>query len=331
MIRWMLSLQLLTLINTIDATLFGQRFYESTLNSRLSLANNHIKNLLVPFNVTRTPGSTESLKVQNFIEDHFENLENDWLFEPNQFFSNGFNFTNMVFTLGHNASSYLVLAAHYDSKLVPPGFIGAIDSAASCSILLYIAEFIDNFYTEFQSVEQTSFLTESTGLKIVFFDGEEAINEWSVDDSIYGAKNLAALWEEDGTLPKLESLILLDLLGSVEDVKVPSYFARSSTEYQMLLAIEAENQNILPYKHTLFDNLDKRFQDYDGILIEDDHLPFLAYGIPVLHLIPVPFPSCWHTLNDTFDNLDEPKIQNWALLLCEFLSLRMRMSLRDPF
>lgn len=30
--------------------------------------------------------------------------------------------------------------------------------------------------------------------------------------------------------------------------------------------------------------------------IEDDHLPFLEKGVPVVHLITMPFPRVWHTL-----------------------------------
>lgn len=30
--------------------------------------------------------------------------------------------------------------------------------------------------------------------------------------------------------------------------------------------------------------------------VEDDHLPFLAKGVPIMHLIPLPFPRVWHTL-----------------------------------
>lgn len=34
-----------------------------------------------------------------------------------------------------------------------------------------------------------------------------------------------------------------------------------------------------------------------GAGIEDDHIPFLAKGVPVVHLISVPFPKVWHTLD----------------------------------
>jgi glutaminyl-peptide cyclotransferase len=33
-------------------------------------------------------------------------------------------------------------------------------------------------------------------LKFIFFDGEEAFEEWGPNDSIYGARHLAAKWEQ---------------------------------------------------------------------------------------------------------------------------------------
>lgn len=30
--------------------------------------------------------------------------------------------------------------------------------------------------------------------------------------------------------------------------------------------------------------------------IDDDHRPFLQRGVPVFHVIPLPFPHVWHTL-----------------------------------
>ena len=30
--------------------------------------------------------------------------------------------------------------------------------------------------------------------------------------------------------------------------------------------------------------------------IEDDHIPFLRLGVPILHVISNPFPRVWHTL-----------------------------------
>lgn len=43
----------------------------------------------------------------------------------------------------------------------------------------------------------------------------------------------------------------------------------------------------------------------EGIKVEDDHIPFLERGVKILHLISVPFPSCWHKPCDNGAEMNE--------------------------
>ncbi|NXF93370.1 QPCTL protein, partial [Eubucco bourcierii] len=54
--------------------------------------------------------------------------------------------------------------------------------------------------------------------------------------------------------------------------------------------------------------------------VEDDHLPFLQRGVPVLHLIPTPFPHTWHTLEDTEANLHPPTVEDLSRILVVFVA-----------
>ncbi|XP_063108976.1 glutaminyl-peptide cyclotransferase-like protein isoform X4 [Cavia porcellus] len=54
--------------------------------------------------------------------------------------------------------------------------------------------------------------------------------------------------------------------------------------------------------------------------VEDDHIPFLRRGVPVLHLIATPFPSVWHTPGDTEANLHPPTVHNLSRILAVFLA-----------
>ncbi|XP_074990608.1 glutaminyl-peptide cyclotransferase-like protein isoform X6 [Calonectris borealis] len=54
--------------------------------------------------------------------------------------------------------------------------------------------------------------------------------------------------------------------------------------------------------------------------VEDDHVPFLQRGVPVLHLIPTPFPRVWHTLEDTEDNLHPPTVEDLCKILVAFVA-----------
>lgn len=50
----------------------------------------------------------------------------------------------------------------------------------------------------------------------------------------------------------------------------------------------------------------------------DDHVPFMAAGAPVLHLIPSPFPRVWHTLSDDGPHLDMKSVRDWARIMTAF-------------
>jgi glutaminyl-peptide cyclotransferase len=60
--------------------------------------------------------------------------------------------------------------------------------------------------------------------------------------------------------------------------------------------------------------------------IEDDHIPFLERNVPVMHLIPVPFPVVWHTPSDNEKALDYNTIFNLLTVLrvftAEYLGLK---------
>ncbi|KAJ1556177.1 hypothetical protein HK405_005779 [Cladochytrium tenue] len=42
--------------------------------------------------------------------------------------------------------------------------------------------------------------------------------------------------------------------------------------------------------------------------VDDDHRPFTRRGVPIVHVIPVPFPPVWHTATDDASALHIPTI-----------------------
>ncbi|KAM9589218.1 uncharacterized protein ACIBXB_007672 isoform 1-T1 [Morphnus guianensis] len=100
-------------------------------------------------------------------------------------------FTNVVATVAPAAPRRLVLACHYDTKILPPGpgqqlFLGATDSAVPCAILLELAAALD------RPLRRAKDRGAEVTLQLLFLDGEEAFGDWSVTDSLYGARHLAA-------------------------------------------------------------------------------------------------------------------------------------------
>lgn len=52
--------------------------------------------------------------------------------------------------------------------------------------------------------------------------------------------------------------------------------------------------------------------------VEDDHIPFMLRGVEILHMIPTPFPTVWHTMDDDGEHLDIDTVEDWAKLVTAF-------------
>lgn len=57
---------------------------------------------------------------------------------------------------------------------------------------------------------------------------------------------------------------------------------------------------------------------FNWFMVQDDHIPFMARGVEVLHVIPTPFPGVWHTMDDDGDHLDMQTVKDWAYLVTAF-------------
>lgn len=70
-------------------------------------------------------------------------VEEDAFNYPVPIFGN-VTFSNIIGTLNKDANSYLTLACHYDSKYFADNleFVGAIDSAVPCSIMLNLIKIL---------------------------------------------------------------------------------------------------------------------------------------------------------------------------------------------
>lgn len=96
-------------------------------------------------------------------------------------------------------------------------FTAATDAAVPCAMLLNLIAVMKNHLEKIRDHTDLS-------LKLIFFDGEEAIVEWGPKDSLYGARHLAQIYGENHVtaksinetitdLDKIDVLVLLDLLG----------------------------------------------------------------------------------------------------------------------
>lgn len=283
----------------------------------LSHFNEVLERILVP----RVVGTESHERVKDFIIAKLRELswhvELDEFEEDTPLFTN-LKFTNIIATLNPNAERYLILACHYDSKYFKDEeFLGAIDSAVPCAMLINLAYVMSDYLSRQKS--------QAVSIKLVFFDGEEAFKTWSATDSIYGARHLAAKWEDEKFLHRIDMLVLLDLLGS-PDPTFYSFFRETEGWYARLAQTEEklDDQGFLnryQSSGTITRSPTRYFQKQSlNAGIEDDHIPFLRRDVPILHLIPVPFPDVWHKLDDNKEAVDVTTVENINKVLRIFVA-----------
>jgi glutaminyl-peptide cyclotransferase len=178
---------------------------ESLRNIPIAGADFDIKtgSILAPILIPRVPGTPGSKQVQQHFVDWFATHLPKWTVSYQNSTSTTpatggkqVPFVNIIITRDPPWTKpgdvgRLALVAHYDSKLDPPGFIGAIDSAAPCAMIMHAARSVDEALTKKWAAmenEGSQGLEEEKGIQILFLDGEEAFVAWSDQDSLYGAR-----------------------------------------------------------------------------------------------------------------------------------------------
>ena len=311
----------------------------------------HTGALLSPILIPRVPGTSGSAIVLNHFVNFFRTALPDW----NITFQNStsksplpgnkeFPFINLIATRDPPWSNpgdvgRLSLVAHYDSKISPEGFIGATDSAAPCAMIMFAVRAIDAALTkkwnamQAEGVNTFDGVEELKGIEVLLLDGEEAFVSWTDTDSLYGARSLAEEWEHEfhpafsthkTRLESIDLFLLLDLLGA-QDPSIPSYFKTTHWAYQLMARLEQRLRLLNLFKSgkdtTWFPDKNKSSDaavHFPSYVMQDDHIPFMARGVEVLHLIPLRYPTVWHRIEDDGEHLDIATVEDWATLMTAF-------------
>ena len=174
---------------------------------------------------------------------------------------------------GTSGDGSIAVAGHYDTKRFDFRFLGANDGGSSTAVVLELARI-------------TADLELEHDLEFIFFDGEEAVLDWTATDSVYGSRYDIARRFEAGALEDLKALILVDMIGD-RDLTVLEEAASSD----WLKTLIWETADRLGYGEH-FGNTPS--------FIEDDHVPYLRAGIDAIDLIDFDYPY-WHSPGDTLD------------------------------
>ena len=196
---------------------------------------------------------------------------------------------------------FIVIGAHHDTKKLfsDPDFAGANDGASGVGALLAMVAAVGDYMNSHPL---------PCGLRFVFFDGEEALYQYTETDGLLGSRDYVEYLRRSGQLEDpatgrryCKAMILLDMIGD-KDLHID--LAGNSTPGLAKVVLEAADELGYGSKFAL--------GDMDML---DDHYPFLQAGIPAVDLIDFEFgpKNCyWHTGADTMDKISAESMKTAA-------------------
>jgi len=195
-------------------------------------------------------------------------------------------FVNLIARFGTSEkkeAAQFLLCSHYDTKTFDTiRFVGANDGGSSTGLLIEMARVLALSPTLAAKIE------------LLFFDGEEAFENFTATDGLYGSRHFAQELHDSGKAKSVRGGILFDMIGDKSlDVTLPSDSPAALTR-NIFAAADALGQR------AYFTYLDRG--------MTDDHTPLNEIGIPVIDLIDFDFPP-WHTAADTLDKISAESLE----------------------
>jgi len=244
------------------------------------------------------PGSDAIEKARDYIEEQLRH--SGWQVTRQAFTDDTprgkVHFVNLIARFSDNgnaASPSFLLSSHYDTKLFDTiRFVGANDGGSSTGLLLELARVIGQHPNLGRKIE------------LVFFDGEEAYENFSEADGLYGSRYFAKQLPSDGA-KQFHAGILFDMIGDRSlGITLP---ADSPAGMARDIFAAAEALKLRNY-----------FSYLDRDLI-DDHAPLNSIGIPTIDIIDFDYPW-WHTADDTIDKISAQSLQIIGSVALYYLS-----------
>ncbi len=187
---------------------------------------------------------------------------------------------NILVKIPGDKPGVILLGTHYDTKKLD-NFVGADDSGSSTGVMLELARLLCKQRGRHE-------------VWIAFFDGEEAVKDWSDTDGRYGSRQMAARLAISGEISKIKAFLLADIVGT----RTP-HFKRESTSTKWLVDLVWGEARKLGYANIFVDT---------STPVDDDHDPFLKRNVPSADVIDLDYGpggdvSYWHTPQDTLDKI----------------------------
>ena len=181
----------------------------------------------------------------------------------------------------------LVIGGHYDTKLFKDfTFVGANDGGSSAAFLIELGRALKS-------------RPNLVAIELLFLDGEEAVVDWQGQDHTYGSRYYVDAARKAGTLKDIKAFILVDMIGDHD------------------LVVKREGNSTPSLTEAIWGaarRLNRREFVNEVYPVEDDHLEFLAAGVPSVDLIDLEYATragerAWHTQYDTLENVAAGSLQ----------------------
>src|SRR6267142_1881594 len=183
---------------------------------------------------------------------------------------------NILVKIQGERPGVILLGTHYDT-LKKDNFVGADDAGSSTGLMLELAR-------------QLCPKRGRYAVWIAFFDGEEAVEQWSDADSRYGSRQMAAKLAISGDLPKVKAFLLADIVGG-KTARIP----REANSTKALSNLVYTTAKRLGYGDLFVD-------EEKGAA--DDHDSFLKRKVPSVDVIGDFISNgYWHTPQDNMEQI----------------------------
>lgn len=191
-----------------------------------------------------------------------------------------------------------IVASHYDTKLFDTiRFVGADDGASSTGALLELARVL--------ALDPSL----AAQIELVFFDGEEAVSQFTATDGLYGSRHYARVLRETKRNQQFIGAILWDMIGDRD------------------LTITLPPDSPTDLAHAILDAADKLGSranfSFAPRPVLDDHVPLIQAKIPAIDLIDFDYLP-WHTADDTLDKLSPESLQTIGAVTLYYLHQRLQ-------
>jgi glutaminyl-peptide cyclotransferase len=218
---------------------------------------------------------------------------NGWTVEPQAFVAQtphgALPMTNLVARFGAAGSmqtntQQVIVGSHYDTKSFSTiSFVGANDGASSSGALLELSRVL--------ALDPAL----AARVELVFFDGEEALQQFTETDGLYGSRHYAAQLRDSGRAAQFKFAVVWDMIGDRNlTVTLPLDSPKELTQGLLASAEALQNRGA--------------FRIFDRPML-DDHVPLnLIARIPAIDIIDFEY-DVWHTADDTMAQISADSLQ----------------------